>query len=490
MGIFEDLAAAGGRIVTDIWITICMAVWGAGLWVFRIVLQIGEWLMTPSLSGTNPDGSANSLTHTYGITLWLALMLALILSVVQLTSAVIRRDGQSLGMLLLGAAQFLLASTLMFSYAAAVVAAVGGINQALTRELLGVKSIQDFRVPAFDVTEDVVSGMVATVLLVLGLVLWVAALSHVVVLLGRSVALVVLTATAPIAAAGLLYEPFKVWFWKSFRWFHAAAFAPLLMTLMLGIGVQVANGVTLGLEDDTQKAAAMAIPAVVMILVASWSPLALFRFLAFIDPGTTSGANFRASLNPADTTSQGLNRLQNKLTQHLADQSPSSDTTQASTAESGTTARTTAAHTSSLTTEAAAGGAEAGTSTAAAAGAGAGAGVGDGAGAGGTAAAGASAEGAAAGGGASAGAVGGVAGVVAVGALAGAAALVVGFKQAGALATGVVADSASGMGSGDPSYPYDPTGDTRRPASGRTGPTNNRVPVAVIQEDDNASDDV
>ena len=79
---------------------------------------------------------------------------------------------------------------------------------------------------------------------------------------------------------------------------------------------------------------------------------------------------------------------------------------------------------------------------------------------------------------------------MAVGALAGAAALVAGFKQAGALVTGVVADTASGMGSGDPSYPYDPAGDARRPQSALNRRATNEAPVAVIQEDEHDSDEV
>ena len=467
IGFFKGLAVTGGQMVADVWIAICMGVWGAGLWVFRMVLQIGEWLMTPSLSATNPDGSANSLTYVYGITLWFALSVALLLTVVHLIVAVVKRDGRSLGALLVGAAQFLLISSIVFSYTAAVVAAVGGINQALMREFLGVHSMQDLELPGFNITETAVSGMVATVLLGLGLVLWVAALSHVVVLMGRSVALVVLTATAPIAAAGLLYEPLKVWFYKALRWFHAAAFAPLLMTLVLGIGIQIANGVAFGVEDGSQKSAAMAIPAIVMILVASWSPLALFRLLAFVDPGTTSGANFRASLKPADSTIHGMNRLAH----HVSDNSSSGDTAETSTTESATTARTSTAHTSSVggegTPMTGSGGAEA-----------AGTAGGAGAGASGT------------GGGASAGAAGSAAGVVGVGVLAGAAALVAGFKKAGAVATGVVADTSSGMGSGDPSYPYDPASDIHHTPNDRTGRVSDRAPVAVIEEEQHASDDV
>lgn len=475
VGFFKDLAAAGGQIVTDAWIAICMGVWGAGLWVFRMILQIGEWLLTPSLSATNADGSMNSLTYVYGTTLWIALMVALLLSITQLIVAVIKRDGRSLGALLLGAAQFLLFSTIIAGYTAAVVAAVGGINQALMRELLGVRSMQDLELPGFDITATGVSGMVATVLLGLGLVLWVAALSHVVVLLGRSVALVVLTATAPIAAAGLLYEPFKVWFWKMLRWFHAAAFAPLLMTLVLGIGIQIANGVAFGVEDDTQKAAAMAIPAVVMILVASWSPLALFKLLAFVDPGTTSGANFRASLKPGDSTSRALNHMQTRLSQHSGDQTSAGETAETGAVESATTARTSPAHTSSISNGAPAPHSGAGPASSSPA----------------VSSGGVAGTPPSAGGGAASGAAGGAA-AVGVGVLAGAAALVAAFKKAGAVATGVVSDTSSGMGSGDLSYPYDPAGDVQRTPSDRTGRARNRAPVAVIeqQEDQHGSDDV
>ena len=53
-------------------------------------------------------------------------------------------------------------------------------------------------------------------------------------------------------------------------------------------------------------------------------------------------------------------------------------------------------------------------------------------------------------------------GVVAAGVILGAKKLVDGFQQVGARATGLVNDTTSGMGAGDPSYPYDPAGDIRR----------------------------
>ena len=88
----------------------------------------------------------------------------------------------------------------------------------------------------------------------------------------------------------------RSWFWKSLRWFHAAAFTPVLMVMVLGIGVQMSNGVAAHLADGAQKSVGTALPAVMLILVSVVAPLALFKLLAFVDPGTPSGASFRQGM--------------------------------------------------------------------------------------------------------------------------------------------------------------------------------------------------
>ena len=65
-------------------------------------------------------------------------------------------------------------------------------------------------------------------------------------MLTRAGALIVLAATTPIAAAGLVSDVGRSWFWKSLRWFHAAAFTPVLMVLVLGVGIQMTSGVVTG----------------------------------------------------------------------------------------------------------------------------------------------------------------------------------------------------------------------------------------------------
>ncbi len=483
--LFGDLAAAGGQIVVDAWVAICMAVWGAGLWVMRAILQLGDWFLTPNL---NPDGSSSALWSVYGLTLWLGLSLALMLLIVQLVGTVLRRDALSLASAVWGAVKFLLVCTLWYTYGAALVTAVEGLNTALRIQLLGTADLAEWEPTGLDFTEGVMTATTGTVLLLLGLVLWLAALAHLVVMLGRAVSLIVIAATAPIAAAGLMFKPFESWFWKAFRWFHAAAIAPLLMTLMLGLGVQLATGVSLGLEDSAQEAVALALPSVVMIAVAALSPVALFRLLAFVDPGTTSGASFRAGLAGTTGASSAAGYAHTAVTRSSGSGGASGGVVGAG--ESATASRAAAAQSSSLTPGAAggaaasggAGGSAAGGSAAGAAGAG-------GAAAGGASAGGAAATGAAAG----VGAVAGPVGVVAAGVILGAKKLVDGFQQVGARATGLVNDTTSGMGAGDPSYPYDPAGDIRRaphPAQVATTTTSTQPqraaqpPVAVREAED------
>jgi hypothetical protein len=108
--------------------------------------------------------------------------------------------------------------------------------------------------------------------------------------------LIVLAAATPVAAAGLVSDAGRSWFWKSLRWFLAAAFTPVPMVLVLGIGVQITTGVANGLADKTEQAIGAALPGVILILIACVAPVALFKLLAFVDPNTSSGAALRLGL--------------------------------------------------------------------------------------------------------------------------------------------------------------------------------------------------
>src|ERR1019366_1788749 len=114
--------------------------------------------------------------------------------------------GQSLARLLVGTAQFGAVWTMGLAGASAITAACSGLTKALLRALLNVDSVA------------------ATVLGITGLlVVLPAALGYVFIQLARCAALMILTTTSAISAAGLTSDIGRTWFWKSCRWFISAS---------------------------------------------------------------------------------------------------------------------------------------------------------------------------------------------------------------------------------------------------------------------------
>ena len=298
---FATLGNAAGKIVADGWTAAMLGIWNAGLWLLKLVLGLEDDFLVPDLSEGGP------MRGIYPYTFWIAGALVLILVMIQIGIAAFRRDGQSLARVLIGAAQFVMVWVAGVVYAVAVVAAAGGLTRALMESLLHVNAMDAWQPWAGFSTADITDGTIATVLGVMGFFLIFAAFGHLLVMLTRGAALLVLAATNPIAAAGLVWDGGKAWFWKALRWFHAAAFTPVIMMLMLGLGVQVTSHVALSATDTLQAAIGTAVPGVMLILVGCFAPLALFKLLAFVDPGTSSGAAMRAGL-AAQGGLQGLLR--------------------------------------------------------------------------------------------------------------------------------------------------------------------------------------
>jgi hypothetical protein len=214
--------------------------------------------------------------------------------VVQVGVAAFQRDGRGLGRLALGIGQFTLVWGGYLVYASLLVQASGGLTRSLMGSLLNVTTFRAWEPWTPFEAKDITDGAMATVLLIAGVFLILAAIGQALVMLMRSAVLLVLAATSPIAAAGLVGDLGKPWFWKAFRWFHAATFAPVLMVLVMGVGVKFAEGVVTGGATTLEGSVGTAFASTMLIAVSVVSPLALFKLLAFVDPGTASGANLRA----------------------------------------------------------------------------------------------------------------------------------------------------------------------------------------------------
>ncbi|WP_298891649.1 hypothetical protein [uncultured Serinicoccus sp.] len=289
---FEFLGqAAVGKLVADAWTAVMFAIWSAGLWFLKFVLGIVDHVMTPDVTEGGPLGNA------YAITFWIALTLLGAMLFVRLGIVAFRRRGEDLAQVLVGLGQFVLAWFAWISYAALVITATAGLSGALLQGLLGIPAWSAWE-PLGEITlsvEDLTDGVLATVLGFMGLFLWLGGIGHFLVMLARAAALLVLVATAPVSAAGLVARG-NDWFWKSVRWFHAAAFTSVLMALVVGLGVSLTSGVVLDEADGLGQTLGTAIPGVFLICIACFSPLVLFKLLAFVDPGTSSGAAMRAGL--------------------------------------------------------------------------------------------------------------------------------------------------------------------------------------------------
>ncbi|GAC1519753.1 MAG: hypothetical protein NVS3B1_01690 [Marmoricola sp.] len=287
--VHQGLSAATG-VAADAFTAACLAVWDAGLFFFQLLLELMAYFLTPDLSENGPE------RQVYAYAFWMAGALLSILVMVQLALAAAQGSGKAVGRVLIGLGQFAMVCAAWIFYAVMIVAAAGGLTTSLTHAFFGGASLTGLSLwQPFD-PKTITSAGAAFVLAVLGVFLIMSSAVHVFVYIGRAAALLVMVPTAPIAAAGTVSDFGRPWFWKTFRWFHAAAFTPVLMVLVLGIGSLVTQSVGQNLASSMHAAFADAVPGVFLICMSCVSPLALFKLLAFVEPGTPSGGAMRAGL--------------------------------------------------------------------------------------------------------------------------------------------------------------------------------------------------
>src|SRR3954463_5472802 len=283
------LGDAASAAVADAWKAAMIGLWSAGLWLLTLALKIIDAFTTPDLSA---QGAMGAVLPT---TLWLSGVVAVSMMFIQLAVALVRRDGKSLGRVLLGVGQFGAVWVGYLGVAGGLVTAAAGLARGILQAMLDVDSLSAFD-PSSSWPREVVDTTVATVLGLSSLLLLIpASFFYLVIMFVREAALIILAATTPISAGGLVSDSTRMWFWKSLRWFISCLLISPTAALVLGIGVRLSAGVVAGNGDSTAQAAGMAVVGAVMIAIGSLCPLVLFRLLAFVEPGTASGAALRQS---------------------------------------------------------------------------------------------------------------------------------------------------------------------------------------------------
>src|SRR6266545_4251342 len=242
------LGKGASVVVGDVWKAAMTALWSAGLWILELAFKVIDAFTTPDLTAGGP--LAEVYPYTFGIGAFVAGLMAL----VQIGAAAFRRDGASLARVLLGVAQFGAVWVGYIGCAAAATLAASGLTKGLLQGLLHIGAFSGWGSVSDSWPRQVDDVVVATVLgLCTVFLIFPAAVGYLLIMLVREAALV------------------------------------------LGIGVRITHGILRGNGDATAASVGMAVVGSVLILLGATCPLVLFKLLAFVDPGTTSGAAMRES---------------------------------------------------------------------------------------------------------------------------------------------------------------------------------------------------
>jgi type IV secretion system protein TrbL len=287
------LGSAAVGAATDTWKAAMIGLWTAGVWLLQLAFKLIDAFTTPDVSPTGP------LAAVLPTTLWLGLFVVSITLAMQLAVAVVRRDGKSLGRIVIGICQFGVVWVGYLAVAGLLIAAASGLTTGLLSSMLHIPSWSAYAGSNTwprqldDTAAASVLGLSALFLLIP------ASFAYVLIMLVREASLILLLATAPIAAAGLVNDTTKMWFWKTLRWFLASLLIAPAAALILGVGTSLSNGVISGAGTDTVAAAGTAVVGCVLVMIGALCPMTLFKLLAFVDPGTGSGAAMRQSMSDA-----------------------------------------------------------------------------------------------------------------------------------------------------------------------------------------------
>ena len=235
---FFPLAWLAGRVGADVvnnqWIQAMQSLWAGALWMVQFAFKLVDAFTTPDLSEGGP------MAQIYPATFAIGGALALVLAFVQIGFAAWQRSGQGLARVLVGVPQFGAA------WAGLLTVATSGLTRGLLQLALGKPSFGQLNLVHPMTVRDGFDAGVASILGVCGVLLILATIGYLLIMLVRAGALVLIIATSPIAAAGLVAEGTRAWFWKALRWFLAALMMAPLSALIFGIGIKLTEGVISG----------------------------------------------------------------------------------------------------------------------------------------------------------------------------------------------------------------------------------------------------
>lgn len=257
------------------------ALWAGCLWLLREAFSLIDLLSTFTV-----DPHSGSVGPVWSVLVWISGAVALGLFFWQLSLAMIH-GGRGLGRAATGPVSYGIALAVTAGVVALSLEAADGLTTLLLSNGLRAENFS----AAFTSTtlgQGVTNGIKAVALGLIGFFgLLPAALGYTLEIIWRQAAILVLVATVPITAAGMIAQSTATWFWKACRWIVAAIAVKPALALIMVIGFSV-------LAQTAGPAGLLA--SVGVLWVSLVTPLALYRLLAFVDPGTDAGGAFRERL--------------------------------------------------------------------------------------------------------------------------------------------------------------------------------------------------
>jgi hypothetical protein len=266
-----------------------------GVWEAAIGLMSAAFSAVDSFSTFTVDAHSGPVGAIWPTLLMVSTAIALGLFFWQLTLAALR-GGKGMMRVATGPVAYGVALAMTVTGIAAALATADGLTSLILAKGLNVTNFAG----AF--THTSVLGQVGNEVkaVALGLIgifgVMPAALGWVLEIIWRQAAILVLVATVPITAAGLLAHTTASWFWRGLRWTIAAVAVKPVLALIVVIGVS-------SLGNATGPAGLLA--GVAVLWVSLICPVALFRLLAFVEPGTDAGQTFRESFSQLSSRFSG-----------------------------------------------------------------------------------------------------------------------------------------------------------------------------------------
>jgi hypothetical protein len=264
------------------------AIWAAAMWLLRTAFALMDSVGGFRDGSTLVDAGGHPSPAAPFYALWPTLMwiggaVAVGLFLWQLTLAMVR-GGAGFWRAASGPVAYGVATALTLGVVGALVGAAEGLTVLLLQRGLAAenfRTILDHPSLGFSDNPELDSSIDASArALLLGMIalfgVLPAAIGFLLQMLFRQAVIIVLVATVPITAAGLLANTTATWFWRSLRWVLAAVLMKPALALVLVVGVNMLSGPTGvgGLFAGTG-----------VLLISLFCPLALFRLLAFVERG-------------------------------------------------------------------------------------------------------------------------------------------------------------------------------------------------------------